>query len=80
TLAGLKPLEKDLLVAVDDCVAGDNAGGIYEGMALGPELPSGRRTLMLVSDDNFDKAQITRVVGLGVRMEHTADGEASGCG
>jgi hypothetical protein len=35
---------------------------------------------MLVSDDNFDEAQITRVVGLGVRMEHTADGEAAGCG
>jgi hypothetical protein len=78
--SGLKPLEKDLLVAVDECVAGDDTGGIYEGMALGPELPSGRRTLMLVSDDNFDEAQTTRVVGLGVRVEHTADGEAAGCG
>ncbi len=79
TLAGLKPLEKDLLVAVDDCVAGGATSGIFEGMALGPELPSGRRTLMLVSDDNFDKAQTTRVVGLGVRLQHTADGGAVGC-
>jgi hypothetical protein len=82
TLAGtdLKPLEKSLLVDVDECVADAAAGGIYEGMALGPELPSGRRTLMLVTDDNFDKVQTTRVVGLGVRVQQTADGEAGGCG
>jgi hypothetical protein len=28
-------------------------------MAPGPRLPDGRRTLMLVSDDNFNAAQRT---------------------
>ncbi|HEU4577170.1 MAG TPA: esterase-like activity of phytase family protein [Polyangiaceae bacterium] len=30
-----------------------------EGMAFGPRLPSGERTLLLVSDDNFNPAQRT---------------------
>ncbi len=38
--------------------------GIYldnlEGMALGPRLPDGSQSLLLVSDDNFRNAQITQ--------------------
>ena len=30
----------------------------YEGMALGPRLADGRRTLLLVNDDNFSSHQI----------------------
>lgn len=35
-----------------------------EGMALGPPLPDGSRTLVLVSDDNFDPLQQTQLVAL----------------
>ncbi|WP_232111076.1 esterase-like activity of phytase family protein [Nocardia wallacei] len=38
-----------------------------EGMTWGPRLPSGERTLVLVSDDNFSGDQITQVVALAVR-------------
>ena len=38
----------------------------YEGLALGPRLPGGRRSLLLQSDDNFSAGQVTRVVALGV--------------
>ena len=31
----------------------------FEGMALGPALPDGRRTLILVSDNNFNESQRT---------------------
>ncbi|HEX2253891.1 MAG TPA: esterase-like activity of phytase family protein [Thermoanaerobaculia bacterium] len=31
-----------------------------EGMAFGPELPDGRRTLVMVADDNFDDQQRTQ--------------------
>ncbi len=31
----------------------------FEGMAFGPELPDGRRSLLVVSDDNFNPAQET---------------------
>jgi hypothetical protein len=48
--------------------------GIYldnlEGMALGPRLPDGSQSLVLVSDDNFSDTQLTqflllRLKGLG---------------
>lgn len=32
-----------------------------EGMTWGPELPGGRRTLVFVSDDNFNPAQVTQL-------------------
>ena len=38
-----------------------------EGMTWGPVLPSGERTLVLVSDDNFDKEAVTQIVALAVR-------------
>ena len=31
-----------------------------EGMTFGPDLPDGRRTLVLVSDDNFSETQVTQ--------------------
>ena len=31
-----------------------------EGMALGPKLPDGSQSLWIVSDDNFDKDQVTQ--------------------
>ena len=38
----------------------------YEGMALGPTLPDGRRVLFLVSDDNSHETQDARVLALAI--------------
>ncbi|WP_225803846.1 esterase-like activity of phytase family protein [Streptomyces sp. NK15101] len=38
-----------------------------EGMTWGPDLPSGERSLILVSDDNFDTEAVTQIVALAVR-------------
>ncbi|MET9518300.1 esterase-like activity of phytase family protein [Streptomyces sp. NPDC002994] len=38
-----------------------------EGMTWGPVLPSGERSLVLVSDDNFDKDAVTQIVALALR-------------
>jgi hypothetical protein len=72
----LTPVEKALVVDLAGCPAGgvrhpgpqpnpllDN----YEGMALGPTLPDGRRVLLLVSDDNFGADQVTRLLALAIR-------------
>lgn len=39
-----------------------------EGMTLGPTLADGRRTLILVSDDNFSATQTTQVIALGLTV------------
>jgi len=39
----------------------------YEGMTLGPVLPDGRQSLVLVSDDNGRASQTPRVVVLAIR-------------
>ncbi|GAA3564530.1 esterase-like activity of phytase family protein [Kribbella ginsengisoli] len=39
-----------------------------EGLALGGFLPSGRRQLYLISDDNFGPSQITRLYSLAVDL------------
>ena len=71
----LEPVRKELLVDLADCPPSDaTTPGTqlnplldnYEGLALGPRLPGGRRSLLLQSDDNFSAGQVTRVVALGV--------------
>jgi len=70
-----EPLGKELLVDLGTCPEGgaespgtqqnellDN----FESLELGPRLPGGRRSLVLVSDDNSNDVQVTRVVALGV--------------
>ncbi|MDO5625105.1 MAG: esterase-like activity of phytase family protein [Pseudomonadota bacterium] len=37
-----------------------------EGMAWGPRLPGGQRTLVLCSDDNFNPLQVTQFIALAV--------------
>lgn len=59
--APFAPLEKTLLLDFDDRSASlpglivDN----FEGMTFGPALADGRRTLILVADDNFSDRQVT---------------------
>ena len=73
--SGLTPLAKTLLV---DLVTCPDAGAIsapgavqpnpllenFEAMALGPNLPGGQRSIVLLSDDNGATNQNTRVVVL----------------
>nr|MDT0660746.1 esterase-like activity of phytase family protein [Micromonospora sp. DSM 115978] len=74
-------LGKELLVDIADCPPSgatakqpqpnpllDN----IEGAALGGWLPGGRRVLHLVSDDNGNAAQTTRVYALSVRLRPEA--------
>ena len=78
---GLQPVSKTLLVDVSTCPSGgatippgatqpnallDN----FEAMTLGPKLPGGRRALILMSDDNGNAVQTTRLVVLAVPESH----------
>jgi hypothetical protein len=73
---GLSPLKKELLVDLVNCPPSGAAHPArqpnqlldnFEALALGPPLPDGRRTLLLLSDDNFGRDQVTRVIALAVR-------------
>jgi hypothetical protein len=56
-LEGIKPLQKQLLLDLSTLdITLDN----LEGMTLGPRLPDGSQSLILVSDDNFNKEQVTQ--------------------
>jgi 3-phytase len=53
----LKPVQKTLLLDLRTLgIPLDNV----EGMTLGPRLPDGRRSLVLVSDNNFAASQFTQ--------------------
>jgi 3-phytase len=56
-LGSIRPAAKTLLLDLDTLgIPLDNV----EGMTLGPKLPDGRRSLVLVSDNNFAPAQFTQ--------------------
>jgi hypothetical protein len=40
-----------------------------EGMTLGPVLPDGRQTLILVSDNNFNQDQVTQFIALALEVK-----------
>jgi hypothetical protein len=40
----------------------------YEGLALGPTLPDGRRIVFVTSDDNASAEQVPRILTLAVRL------------
>ncbi|WP_309109990.1 esterase-like activity of phytase family protein [Saccharothrix sp.] len=63
--ADYKPVRKRLLADLSDFPLPviDNV----EGIAWGPRLPSGARTVVLVSDDNFAAEEFTRFILLAVR-------------
>ncbi|NYH91546.1 esterase-like activity of phytase family protein [Actinopolymorpha rutila] len=64
---GYRPVRKRLVVDFAD-FAGTGLPHVdnLEAMAWGPRLPSGERTLVFVSDDNFNPTQVTQVVALAV--------------
>jgi len=56
-LDSIRPVQKTLLLDLDTLgIPLDNV----EGMTLGPKLPDGRQSLVLVSDNNFAAAQFTQ--------------------
>ncbi len=69
-VSGVAVLPPDVVPARKELVADLAALGIdpdnLEGAALGPRLADGRRTLVLLSDDNFNPEQSTQVVALAV--------------
>lgn len=62
--ADYRPVRKELVVdfADLDLTHVDN----IEGMSWGPNLPTGERTLVFVSDDNFNTSQVSQVIALAV--------------
>lgn len=64
------PVSKRLVFRFDDLgIPIDN----IEGMTFGPTLPDGRRTLVIVSDNNFSAGQFTQFVALALDLQ-AADG------
>ncbi|GAA3385057.1 esterase-like activity of phytase family protein [Cryptosporangium minutisporangium] len=64
SVRGATPMTKTLLLDLDDApgLRVDN----FEGATLGPELPDGRRTLLLVSDDNFHWALTSQIAAFAL--------------
>jgi 3-phytase/alkaline phosphatase D len=61
--AARRPVTKTLLLDLSDLgIELDN----LEGMTWGPPLPDGRRTLVLLSDDNFHDDQVTQFLLLAL--------------
>jgi hypothetical protein len=65
--ADVRPMRKRLLLNF-------NASGLervdnLEGMAWGPQLNNGRRSLVLVSDDNFSASQVTQLLAFEVLQD-----------
>ncbi|MDH3303181.1 MAG: esterase-like activity of phytase family protein [Acidimicrobiia bacterium] len=66
TPIALTPVSKRLVFSFDDLgVPIDN----IEGMTFGPTLPDGRRTLVIVSDNNFSPGQFTQFVVLALDID-----------
>jgi 3-phytase/alkaline phosphatase D len=66
------PVEKELLLDFDQLgVRLDNV----EGMTLGPTLPDGRQSLVLVSDNNFSTRQETQFLAFALNLD-TSPGPA----
>ncbi|MBL6082274.1 esterase-like activity of phytase family protein [Belnapia sp. T18] len=62
---GYTPVRKSLVLDLDDLgIPLDN----IEGMTFGSDLPDGRKTLLLVADDNFSATQMTQVIALALEL------------
>lgn len=62
-LENIVPVEKQLVL---DLATLDIPLSNLEGMTFGPELADGRRSLLMISDDNFGANQFTQVLLFGV--------------
>lgn len=60
------PVQKELLLDFGDLgITLDN----FEGMSLGPILPDGRQSLIVVSDNNFSENQSTKFFAFALEVE-----------
>lgn len=64
SVRGATPMKKTLLLDLDD-VSGLRVDN-FEGATLGPDRGDGRRTVLLVSDDNFHWLQTTRIAAFAL--------------
>ncbi|HBB32292.1 MAG TPA: endonuclease/exonuclease/phosphatase [Cyanobacteria bacterium UBA8803] len=66
-ISQIVPVQKKLLLDLSEL-------GIYldnlEGMTLGPRLPDGSQSLLLVSDDNFSDTQLTQFLMFSLKSEN----------
>jgi hypothetical protein len=61
------PIRKQLMLDLKDLdIPLDN----LEGMTLGPDLPDGSQSLLLVSDDNFEEKQVTQFLLFCISDNH----------
>ncbi|AFZ58778.1 esterase-like activity of phytase family protein [Anabaena cylindrica FACHB-243] len=66
----IKPVKKKLLLDLQTLdVALDN----IEGLTLGAKLPDGQTSLILVSDNNFNKLQRTQILAFKLKLESPLD-------
>lgn len=62
---GFRPVQKKLLVDLDE-IGLDYTDNV-EGISWGPRLPTGERTLLVVSDNNFSTRQQTQLIAIAIR-------------
>ena len=62
---GLQPARKSLLLQLPSTINGQPLDNV-EGMTLGPTLPDGRQSVLLVSDNNFAAGQASQVLLLAL--------------
>ncbi|MCX4909206.1 esterase-like activity of phytase family protein [Streptomyces sp. NBC_00878] len=62
----VKPVRKTLVTDLSD-VPGLTRIDNIEGITLGPRLPDGRRTVVLVSDDNFAAREVTQFIAFAAQ-------------
>ncbi len=67
-----QPLSKQLVLDLAD--VGLRSVDNIEGMSWGPPLPDGRRVLLLVSDNNFNPAEVTQFIALRQERGHCGAG------
>lgn len=64
-LSNLRPIQKQLVVNIADLgIEPDN----LEGMTLGPRLPDGSQSLILISDNNFAADRATQILLLRLQL------------
>lgn len=61
--AGAVPMRKTLL---DDLSATVHSVDNVEGITLGPKLPDGRQSVVMVTDDNFSPDQVTQLLAFAL--------------
>lgn len=71
-------VEKTLVSDLDEFLPGMNPPSLdnLEGIAFGPDLPNGNKTLILVADNNFGRGQRTLFMALEILPETTESKKA----